>query len=385
MFRDRSGRLHVAEVEGTEPSLFFPDPVRVVIAEPRELGETRRGPAHGFCAAQVNLWILCRIDKHVDTDKHVLIVRYRRTCDASGMTEGYVKDRYAGSYDAAMQIVDAGYARRRLRPDERAALECLRSIAGRFFARDLEWKNMFCGGATGYQPYGNRWADPDTDDPARRDGCERLDNWSGHRIPGAGQMPMLQVALNWWQRIAARIAGQVLDGIATHYAYQRTWDFRPTSWLEASWYPDRGDGIAQHTDGHLITVLAADGPGLEADTGTGMAPLWGGPGELVILPGELMSAMTAGQIPPLSHQVAGNHRPGRLSVMYFVNPPFKGQVAPYAGGRADIADLALTRCTMFGQQVPADLLPLTGLRGSGCGPGRRTVRPAAAPVPAWPA
>ena len=25
---DRSGRLHVAEVEGTEPSLFFPDPTR---------------------------------------------------------------------------------------------------------------------------------------------------------------------------------------------------------------------------------------------------------------------------------------------------------------------------------------------------------------------
>ena len=25
---DRSGRLHVAEVEGTEPSLFFPDPAR---------------------------------------------------------------------------------------------------------------------------------------------------------------------------------------------------------------------------------------------------------------------------------------------------------------------------------------------------------------------
>jgi hypothetical protein len=26
--RDRSGRPHVAQVEGTEPSLFFPDPTR---------------------------------------------------------------------------------------------------------------------------------------------------------------------------------------------------------------------------------------------------------------------------------------------------------------------------------------------------------------------
>ena len=69
-------------------------------------------------------------------------------------------------YDAAMQIVAAGYARRRLRPHERAALGCLRSIAGRFFARDPEWKHVFCGGAADYQPYGTRWADPDTDDPA---------------------------------------------------------------------------------------------------------------------------------------------------------------------------------------------------------------------------
>jgi hypothetical protein len=36
---------------------------------------------------------------------------------------------------------------------------------------------------------------------------------------------------------------------------------------------------------------------------------------------------------------------------------FRGQVALYAGGRADIADLALTRYTVSGQKFPADLLP----------------------------
>ena len=41
-------------------------------------------------------------------------------------------------YDAAKQVLAAGYARRRLRPHERAALNCLRSIAGRFFAGDSE-------------------------------------------------------------------------------------------------------------------------------------------------------------------------------------------------------------------------------------------------------
>ena len=73
VFRDRSGRLHVAEVEGTEPSLFFPDPSAGVspypergVAVPRELGETRRGPAHGYCAVQVDLWILRRTGRPVD-------------------------------------------------------------------------------------------------------------------------------------------------------------------------------------------------------------------------------------------------------------------------------------------------------------------------------
>ena len=71
VFRDRCGRLHVADVEGTEPSLFFPDPVRGGIAVSRELGETCRGPAHGYRTAQINLWILRRTDKPVD------IVPYR--------------------------------------------------------------------------------------------------------------------------------------------------------------------------------------------------------------------------------------------------------------------------------------------------------------------
>ena len=284
-------------------------------------------------------------------------------------------------YDAAMQIFGTGYARRRLRPHERAALKCLRSIAGRFFAGDPEWEHLFCGGATGYQPYGTRWADPDTDDPARRDGCERLDDWAGHGIPGIGQMPMLQVALNWWQYTAARIADQTLGGIAARYAYQRTWDFRPTSWLEASWYPNFGDGIAPHMDGHLITVLAVDGPGLEADTGAGMAPLWGGPDELVIFPGELMAAMTAGD-----HAAERSGRrgpPARSAVGHVLRQSAIQGTGPTSCRRA-------CRYRRAGPDPVYDVwpaspcrpAPLTGPRESACGPGRRTVRPAGASSPA---
>ena len=85
MFRDRSGRVHVAEVEGTEPSLFFPDPFfpdpSAGVSPYPENWAKRAGAgarivcrAGGYCDVQVNMWvmwvlcrtwILCRMDKHV--------------------------------------------------------------------------------------------------------------------------------------------------------------------------------------------------------------------------------------------------------------------------------------------------------------------------------
>ena len=266
-----------------------------------------------------------------------------------------------GKYaDAATQIVDRGYARCPLIPPHRSALDSLRAAAAQFFAADLEWKLQFSGDGYGYEEYGNRWGSPDVDDPAQRDECERLDSWAGHPLPNAHRMPALDSALERWHRAASQVVGHVLDGVAAHYGQQRDWDFRPTSWVEVSCYgtpSERELLITPHTDGQLITVLTPNAPGLEAQTDDAMAAIPADPDEVIIFPGELMAAMTDGQIQPLSHQVRNLRVPMRLSVMYFASTPFTGYVAPFAGAAGDISSQALKRCTAYGQHLPADLLP----------------------------
>lgn len=265
--------------------------------------------------------------------------------------------RYA---DAVTPILDRGYARCQLIPAHKNALDYLRSVAGQFFAADLEWKSLFSGDGYGYERYGNRWGNPDTDDPAQRDECERLDSWAAHPLPNASRMPALEAALEGWRHAASQIAGEVLDGVAANYGQHRDWDFRPTSWVEVSCYgtpPHRELLITPHTDGQLITVLATGAPGLEAETGGVTAAIPANPDEVIIFPGELMAAMTDGQIRPLNHQVRNLQMPMRLSIMYFTSAPFAGYVAPFAGTASDISAQALKRCTAYGQHVPADFVP----------------------------
>jgi isopenicillin N synthase-like dioxygenase len=273
------------------------------------------------------------------------------------MTDHATTSRYAA---AVTSILDRGYARCQLIPPHRNALDHLRSAAGEFFAADLEWKCLFSGDGYGYEGYGNRWGSPDTDDPAQRDECERLDSWAAHPLPNAHRMPALEAALGRWRQAASQIAGDVLDSVAANYGQRRDWDFRPTSWVEVSCYgtpSNRELLITPHTDGQLITVLATGAPGLEAETGGVMTSIPANLDEVIIFPGELMAAMTDGQIRPLNHQVRNQRVPMRLSVMYFTSAPFAGYVAPFAGTANDISAQALKRCTAFGQHLPADLLP----------------------------
>ena len=170
--------------------------------------------------------------------------------------------------------------------------------------------------------------------------------------PRAGQMPMLQVALNWWQPLPPGLPPGPRRN-AAHYAYQRP-GFPPhPGWKPAGTPPWYG---MPSTRTHLIT----SSPGWPRAGGRhrrrGWPPL--GRPRRACHPARRTHVRHDRRADPVAEPSGRrDHRPGRLSVMYFVNPPFKGRVAPYVGGRADIVDLALTRCTTFGQQVPADLLP----------------------------
>jgi isopenicillin N synthase-like dioxygenase len=118
-----------------------------------------------------------------------------------------------------------------------------------------------------------------------------------------------------------------------------------------------------HTDSHIITLVCSDQPGLEIEVDGVMQDSWGAPDEILVLAGELLELMTGGAIRACRHQV--RHRDlaaGRTSVLYFVNPPFAGEIPPYlindANRDVDVAATAFAYCTRFGQQIPSDLIPV---------------------------
>jgi isopenicillin N synthase-like dioxygenase len=87
-----------------------------------------------------------------------------------------------------------------------------------------------------------------------------------------------------------------------------------------------------------------------------------GDGRLLVMPGSVLTAMTAGQVPPLYHQVRNHQLERRITVLYLVNPPLGQAIAPYVaedGQAVDVAALARTSGAMFGLPPAPVLTPPT--------------------------
>ena len=256
------------------------------------------------------------------------------------------------------ELLAAGYGRVRLGADDVAALAALRIAASAFFGRPDADKAPFGEPGIGWQAYATRLAGPDY--PGQRDMCERFDFWAGKHewLPGHAEIPELTAALQAWWQVAARHAVAILDRLARHYGYLGTVDFEPWSYLEISHYGTPAGPvplIAPHVDGHLLTLVAADQPGFEIQEAGAMTSAWDGADTMLVLPGQLMSTMTSGEIPGALHQVAYRGKDGRQSAMFNVNPPFDRDTTTFTGDLVGIGEKARENATGFGQVVPAVL------------------------------
>jgi isopenicillin N synthase-like dioxygenase len=267
---------------------------------------------------------------------------------------------------AASQIFTDGYARVQLSAADLAALEGVRSAAAAFFDRNTQWKLSFGDdkGLYGYRPYGMQ----DSGDASEPDECESFAYWADRPglITGHEQIPGFIAALADWWDVAAAVTSSILVDLAEHYRYPHEWDFGPSSYVEINSYgapPGRELLQGRHEDGHLISLVVPDKPGLEIERDGVMRPAAASPGEVFVLPGSLLTAMTgddAGAIQPRYHQVRNHHLAQRLTVLFFANTPFAGTVLPYVATRwnqnTDIAALALSKCALFGKALPEVLL-----------------------------
>lgn len=256
----------------------------------------------------------------------------------------------------AGDLLACGYGTILLPAGDADVLAELRTQAARFFTQDEKTK-LRHGSSDfnfGYRPYGRQYSLS----PDRPDMNSSFTYWANDpsKVPGHEAdtaAPFLNALGAYWQ-VAADAADQVLTGLADHYGYRDDLGFRTSSYLEINWYlrvPARDLLQDRHEDGHLLTLATSDGPGLEIEIGGEMQQATVGDGRLLVMPGSVLTAMTAGQIPPLYHQVRNHRLERRITTLFLANPRLDRNVTPYTaagGGAADIAALARTSGSMFG-------------------------------------
>ena len=116
-----------------------------------------------------------------------------------------------------------------------------------------------------------------------------------------------------------------------------------------------------HEDGHLVTLVSTNAPGLEIEVDGTFIPAGVEQDQILVMPGSLLSLMTGYRVKPLYHRVVNTHRADpRSSMLYFVNPEIAQSLVPWIENESnrgvDIIARANLAPTKFGLPTLAETL-----------------------------
>jgi isopenicillin N synthase-like dioxygenase len=252
-----------------------------------------------------------------------------------------------------------GYTFWQLSGTESQALNRLHSEATTFFQRDQGSKRQHLSSDLdfGYRPFGRQYSSSRNHPQS----SESFTYWDDgpEAIPRAPRIGSFISALSAYSHMVARITDYILRHVAISLASSQRLEFEGNSHLEINWYlPTAGPDLIEerHEDGHLLTILTSAGEGLEIESEGQMSPVKLGGSELLVMPGSLLTDMTAGWIPPLYHQVRNQHLSPLLSITYFVNPLLDRPIGPFvindSNRSVDIVARASTNPQVCGLHEP---------------------------------
>jgi isopenicillin N synthase-like dioxygenase len=253
------------------------------------------------------------------------------------------------------QIFKTGFAKIKLKVNDSDTISYLMEQARTYFVQDeaIKRRHSCPEFHFGFRPFGRQYSSS----PDRLDMNESFTYWSDDHtlIPGHETIGGFTSALHSGWRVMVDLASSLMADIARRFTYHRYIDFKRASYIEVNWYlDDSSRDLLQyrHEDGHFLTLVTADGPGLEIELDGAMVPVEFAPDEVLVMPGSLLTAMTGGRIPPLYHQVRNHHLPARCAILFLLNPPFDEKIEPFVRNdqnkNFDIAALAQTNGKEFG-------------------------------------
>jgi len=260
---------------------------------------------------------------------------------------------------AADQLLAYGYAV----IDNRANLDLVESIyasADSFFRKDHNAKVGFASAShlEGYRPLGAEYSEV----PGRRDLNESFAVWLKN-VDRPDLMSWMQDCdLHSKMRKLLPNLVETATDILERLRILISPDAQPTlpsefSYLQLNYYTLSAQArpilMDAHEDGHLLTITAANQPGLQVDSSGQFVSVDLRLDQLVVWPGSILTALTGGRLRPLYHRVVKLDTPvARQSINCFVNPSLeRGQplwVNNAENRGLDIADIAISKSTAFG-------------------------------------
>lgn len=228
---------------------------------------------------------------------------------------------------AACELVNNSVATARLTSDQSERTNDVLRHGRRFFDQTAAIKES-CVAAdrnSGFRTIGEEYSQT----PDRPDLNESYSAWGFTRPVAARADQSLCTAILRWQTglepFVANVLREVRQLLTETNTQAPMFAFRDSSYAQLNSYTaqQQRDSLQDaHEDGHAVTLLVADGPGLEVSVSENgpFIPVPPDDQNLIVMAGSALTAVTGDRIPPLYHRVRNFQLPHRFSLMYFVNP-----------------------------------------------------------------
>jgi isopenicillin N synthase-like dioxygenase len=242
------------------------------------------------------------------------------------------------------------------------------TLANEFFARSAAEKHRYACPAwvEGYRELGPEYSQV----PERPDLTESFSAWNRNRArheleAWAAGCP-LHGALRHASSLLEHMMRDLFAAMAEYFAPGAPeLRFHKATYIQLNYYePARHSReLLQdpHEDGHLVTLVQTNAPGLEIEVDGEFVPADVGRDELLVMPSSLLSLMTGYRVKPLHHQVRNSRRTDpRSSLLYFVNPEIDQALKPWVENESnrgiDIIERANAAPKQFGMPTLQDSL-----------------------------
>ena len=266
------------------------------------------------------------------------------------------------------QLEQHGFLRIPIDGGLRRTIDSVFALANEFFARPAAEKQHFAFPAwvEGYRELGPEYSQV----PERPDLTESFSAWNRNRPRPELAAWQAGCPLHGALREASNMLGELMQDLFAAMAQY----FNPgalelrfynATYIQLNYYEParhRRDLLQDpHEDGHLVTLVSTNAPGLEIEVDGKFVPAEVGANELLLMPSSLLSLMTGYRVKPLHHQVRNSRRTDpRSSLLYFVNPEINQQLAPWIANESnagiDIIERANAAPKQFGMPTLVDSL-----------------------------